>query len=246
MPNPSSVCARALSPGNTVGVLWNRIRYTLWAPIYDALVGAAGFSEARRRSIRHLALREGDRVLVVGAGTGLDLDHLPPGVSVTAIDVTPAMLRRLTRRAARSGRPVSTQVLDARNLTFADASFDAVVLHLIVAVMPQPELGLKEAARVLRGGGRIAIFDKFLGARQEPSVARRLLNLVTGTLFSDINRRLEPLLDGTGLVVERDEPALLGGAYRVVTLAKPDGDRAGGSRRSADRSGPGASRVLES
>jgi SAM-dependent methyltransferase len=208
-------------PQRRVGASWNRFRYTVWAPVYDALVGAAGFSVARRRSIERLELREGDRVLLVGAGTGLDLDFLPPGVAITAIDVTPAMLRRLAHRAARAGRPVSAQVGDARELSFPDASFDAVVLHLILAVMPQPERGLKEAARVLEPGGRIAIFDKFLGDREAPSPVRRLLNLATRALFSDINRRLEPLLLGTGLRIERDEPAAFGGTYRTVTLSKP-------------------------
>ena len=94
-------------------------------------------------------------------------------------------------------------------------------MHLILAVMPQPELGLTEAARVLKPGGRIAIFDKFLRDQEQPSTARRLLNLVTATLFSDINRRLGPLVHGTGLVVDRDEPARFGGMYRSITLSKP-------------------------
>jgi phosphatidylethanolamine/phosphatidyl-N-methylethanolamine N-methyltransferase len=111
--------------------------------------------------------------------------------------------------------------MDARNLTFSDASFDAVILHLILAVMPQPELGLQEAARVLRSDGRIAIFDKFLGEQEQPSNARRLVNLVTGALFSDINRRLGPLMHGTGLVVERNEPARFRGLFRSITLSKP-------------------------
>lgn len=209
------------SPRREVGALWNRVRYTLWAPIYDALLGAAGFSDARRRSIGRLELREGDHVLLVGAGTGLDLDFLPPGVTVTAVDVTPAMLGRLERRAERAGRPVSVEIQDARRLAFPDASFDAVVLHLILAVMPQPELGIQEVARVLRPGGRVAIFDKFVRASEEPSRVRRLLNLVTRTLFSDINRRLEPLLEGSRLVVERDEPGAFDGAYRSVLLSKP-------------------------
>jgi ubiquinone/menaquinone biosynthesis C-methylase UbiE len=203
--------------------MWNRLRYTVWAPIYDALVGAVGFTNARRDSIERLGLKDGDRVLIVGAGTGLDLEFVPPGVAITAVDVTPAMLKRLMHRAARAGRLVSTQVMDARRLTFADASFDAVIMHLIVAVMPQPELGLKEAARVLRSGGRIAIFDKFLDDRELPSHARRLVNIVTRTLFSDINRRLGPLVHGTGLVVERNEPARFGGMFRTITLSKPSG-----------------------
>jgi ubiquinone/menaquinone biosynthesis C-methylase UbiE len=201
--------------------MWNRLRYTVWAPLYDALVGAVGFATARRHSIERLRLKAGDRVLIVGAGTGLDLDFVPPGMAITAIDVTPAMLRRLTRRTAHAGMRVSAHVMDARNLTFPDASFDAVIMHLILAVMPQPELGLKEAARVLKSGGRIAIFDKFLRDEERPSNARRLLNLITGTLFSDINRRLGPLVHGSGLVMERDEPAALDGVFRSITLSKP-------------------------
>jgi ubiquinone/menaquinone biosynthesis C-methylase UbiE len=44
------------------------------------------------------------------------------------------MLKRLQARTARRGKTVDAQVMDARELTFADASFDAIVMHLIVAV----------------------------------------------------------------------------------------------------------------
>jgi ubiquinone/menaquinone biosynthesis C-methylase UbiE len=202
--------------------MWDRLRYTLWAPAYDAIVGAAGFNTARRLSIDRLRLASGDRVLIVGAGTGLDLDLLPPNVDVTAIDVTPAMLRHLERRAAGTGRSVATRIMDARQLAFPDSSFDAVVMHLILAVMPQPERGLREAVRVLKPGGRIAVFDKFLRDDERPSLKRRLLNAVAKPLFSDLNRRLGPLISGTRLVTEHDEPVAFGGTYRVVTLMKPD------------------------
>ncbi len=202
--------------------MWDRLRYTLWAPAYDAIVGAAGFNTARGLSIDRLRLASGDRVLIVGAGTGLDLGLLPPNVDVTAIDVTPAMLKHLERRAAGTGRSVATRIMDARQLAFPDSSFDAVVMHLILAVMPQPERGLREAVRVLKPGGRIAVFDKFLMDDERPSLRRRLLNAVAKPLFSDLNRRLGPLISGTRLVTEHDEPVAFGGTYRVVTLMKPD------------------------
>lgn len=210
---------------------WNRLRYTLWAPAYDALVRAAGFDAARRLSIGRLRLAPSDRVLIVGAGTGLDLDHVPSNVHVTAIDVTPAMLKHLERRAVGAGRSVTTRIMDARQLAFPDSSFDAVVMHLILAVMPQPERGLREAVRVLKPGGRIAVFDKFLGDEERPSPKRQLLNAFAKPLFSDMNRRLGPLIAGTPLVIEHDEPVAFGGTYRVVTLMNPDrGSRpAGGS-----------------
>ena len=203
--------------------MWNRLRYTVWAPVYDAVANAAGFAAARRVSLERLRLVAGNRVLIVGAGTGLDLPHLPPNVDITAVDVTPAMLNRLEQRAASAHRVVATRIMDARQLAFPDSSFDAVVLHLILAVMPQPEQGLREAVRVLKPGGRIAVFDKFLRDEERPSVKRRVLNAVAKPLFSDLNRRLGPLIAGTPLAIEHDEPVADGGTYRIVTLIKMDG-----------------------
>jgi ubiquinone/menaquinone biosynthesis C-methylase UbiE len=203
-------------------IMWNRLRYTVWAPAYDVIVRAAGFDNARRLSIERLRLTSGDRVLIVGAGTGLDLAFLPSTVHVTAIDVTPAMLKHLERRAAGSGRSVIARIMDARQLAFPDSSFDAVVMHLILAVMPQPERGVREAVRVLKPGGRIAVFDKFLRDEEHPTLKRQLLNAIAKPLFSDLNRRLGPLIAGTRLVIEHDEPAAFGGTYRVLTLMKPD------------------------
>jgi phosphatidylethanolamine/phosphatidyl-N-methylethanolamine N-methyltransferase len=201
--------------------MWNRLRYAVWAPAYDAVVGAAGFNTARRLSIDRLRLASGDRVLIVGAGTGLDLELLPPTVHVTAFDVTPAMLKHLERRAARTGRLATARVMDARHLAFPDSSFDAVVMHLILAVMPEPERGLREAVRVLKPGGRIAVFDKFLGDEEHASLKRQLVNALAKPLFSDLNRRLGPLIAGTPLVIEHDEPVAFRRTYRVVTLMKP-------------------------
>jgi phosphatidylethanolamine/phosphatidyl-N-methylethanolamine N-methyltransferase len=203
--------------------MWNRLRYTVWAPAYDAVANAAGFDAARRLSVERLRLASGDRVLIVGAGTGLDLPHLPPTMDVTAVDVTPAMLHRLEQRAARQHRVVATRIMDARQLAFPDASFDGVLLHLILAVMPQPEQGLREAVRVLKPGGRIGVFDKFLRDEERASLKRRVLNAIAKPLFSDLNRRLGPLIAGTSLLVEHDQPAAFGGTYRVVTLMKDDG-----------------------
>ena len=158
--------------------MWNRLRYTVWAPAYDAIARAAGFDTARRLSIDRLRIASGARVLIVGAGTGLDLDFLPSNVHVTAIDVTPAMLKHLERRAAGMGRSVTARIMDARHLAFPDSSFDAVVMHLILAVMPEPARGLREAVRVLKPGGRIAVFDKFLKrpgtTLAEASIAQRV------------------------------------------------------------------------
>ena len=63
--------------------VWNRIRYTLWAPLYDLV---ARFGRERCRSIALLQLQPGERVLLMGAGTGADLPLIQEGVSVLATD----------------------------------------------------------------------------------------------------------------------------------------------------------------
>jgi ubiquinone/menaquinone biosynthesis C-methylase UbiE len=192
---------------------WNRLRYTLIAPIYDHVVG---LGRQRRHSIGLLELRPGERVLISGVGTGADLPFIPEGVEVHAIDITPAMVERTRRRAAALGRAVEVRVGDAQALDYADASFDAVILHLIVAVAPDGRRVLEEAARVLKPGGRAVVFDKFAPEGRRPSLGRRVLNLVANVVATDVTRQLEPLVAGTGLEIVRREPAAFG---RVLEIA---------------------------
>lgn len=193
---------------------WNRARYTLYAPFYDVVVRR--LARGRRRAIELLNVQPGERVLIVGCGTGLDLELLPRSAVVTAVDLTPAMVEKTRARAAALGLEVDARVMDASRLDFADASFDCVLLHLILAVVPDPVATAREAARVLRPGGRASIFDKFLPDTGSPSLVRRVANVVTNFVATDINRRLGEILDGTGLEVVRAEGVGFGGLFKVA------------------------------
>ena len=78
---------------------WNKIRYTVYLPIYDAV--ASVFSGYRKQSIDLLKLTEKQRILIVGAGTGADLEYLEGQTDITAIDLTPGMISRLKIRAEK-------------------------------------------------------------------------------------------------------------------------------------------------
>lgn len=117
------------------------------------------------------------------------------------------MVERMQSRARQLGRNITTDVMDGQKLPIPDASFDAVVLHLILAVIPDPNACLREVARVLRPGGRAVVFDKFVPDEQSPSLARRGLNVLTAALFSSIIRRLAPLVQATDLEIIHREPA---------------------------------------
>lgn len=199
---------------------WNRLRYTLYLPVYD-LIADRIFRKHRQRSIELLQAKSTDALLILGAGTGLDLPYLPGYTSLTAIDITPGMIAKLQERAKQLDIPVQAQVMNGQQLDFADNSFDAVILHLILAVIPDPVACIREVERVLKPGGTAIVFDKFLPDGQRPSVLRRLFNTVASTLFSDINRSIGAIVRHTSLEVELNEPAALGGTFRIVRLRKP-------------------------
>jgi len=203
---------------------WNRLRYGAMAPLYDALVAplqAAGFRAARTRAFELLAAKPGSRLLIVGAGTGLDLPHVPEGVEVVATDLSPAMVARIRKRADALGRSVEARVMDGEALELPDASVDHVALHLVLAVLPDPDACAREVARVLRPGGTASIFDKFVPEGQEPSLLRRILNLPANLLATDLTRRLRPILEAGGLELRHREAAL-GGLFTVALAERPD------------------------
>jgi len=197
---------------------WNKIRYTLFAPGYDAIAGY--FRESRQKSIASLDIKAGDRVLIVGAGTGLDLEFLPTHCHIVATDITPTMVERLKKRNAELNRHVEATVMDGQALTFADNEFDVVILHLILAVIPNPVACLQEAERVLKSGGQIAVFDKFVRKNQQPSLLRRFVNLFSNFFFTDITRHFESVLGQTSLTVLSDVDADFNGNFRLIRLGK--------------------------
>jgi len=167
-----------------------------------------------------LAPRAGERILLVGVGTGADLPLLPEGVRAVGVDLSPAMLARARARLPLAGREIVLEEGDAQALPHQSGSFDAAVLNLVLSVVPDPSACLREALRLLVPGGRAVVFDKFFVEGTRPSLRRRITNAATTAFGTDINRRLDDILGGQPCAVEVHEPSLLGGAYRVLLLRR--------------------------
>ncbi len=214
---PSARASNRSSGNGALSNWWNRLRYGAYAPVYDWV--ARPFESGRQYAIEWVDPNPDDRILVLGCGTGRALEYLPAGASITAIDVSEAMVRRTRARAESLGLDVDARVGDAQSLPFEDGSFDVVLLHLVVSVVPDPKALVDEAARVLAPDGRISIYDKFVPEGERPSLARRAANPVARLLFADLNRRLDLLAADAGLELDARE-SFLGGLY-TVTVARP-------------------------
>jgi len=194
-----------------------RLSYTFLAPFYDLVAGTA-FTAARRASLAALPRTGHDRVLVNGVGSGLDLPLLPRDHRYVGLDLTGAMLARCRRHA--DGLDFAAVRGDSLALPFRDASFDHAVLHLILAVVPDAAQALAETARVVRPGGTVLIFDKFLKPGQ-PALLRRLLSPLAARMVTRLDVVFEDALSRTpGLRVTNDEPAGGGGWFRRIRLER--------------------------
>lgn len=192
---------------------WKTRRWDLYAPHYDKLIG---FEHLRRRSLDLAQLQPGERLLVDGCGTGLDLPLIPSGVEVDAVDLSPGMVEQ----ARGKGTAARIQVMNAQQLGFPDGTFDCVLLHLIVAIVPEPLRCLREASRVLKPGGRVMLFDKYFHGPGQPRLIRRLLNPLMKFLVTDLNLRTLDLAAEASFRVVHEEPAMLNGMFRIARLEK--------------------------
>lgn len=146
-------------------------------------------------AVTELGLREGDRVLDAGCGTGRALTPLRAAVGragvVVGADLTPAMLQA----AVRAGRGHDGQLLlaDVAALPLRSEALDAVFAAGLIAHLPQPSQNLRELARVVRPGGTLALFHPIGRAAL---AARQGREITPDDLRAEPN--LRPLLAGSG------------------------------------------------
>lgn len=122
-----------------------------------------GGAAATERLIAQLAISPSDTVLDIGSGVGGPARHIADltGATVTGVDLTPGYVEIATELSRLTGHDerVSFRCASALDLPFADGSFDdATILHVGMNISDKDRL-MREAARVLRGGGHLAVYD---------------------------------------------------------------------------------------
>lgn len=196
-------------------------RYDRIARFYDAFEAPMDLLGGRRRRAHTVAGATG-RTLEVGIGTGRNLDHYPPDVELTGIDISPAMLTRARQRARRFSRHVQLDLADVEHLPFEDATFDIVVATCVFCSVPDPVAGLREVSRVARPDGQVRLLEHVRPTNTLLGwIADRLSPVVQQLIGPAINRRTEDNARSAGLDLIEIDAA---GVWREI-VARPTTDR---------------------
>jgi ubiquinone/menaquinone biosynthesis C-methylase UbiE len=159
--------------------------------------------ESRARTCEGLS----GRVLEIGFGSGLNLAHLPDGVTgIGAVEPSDVGWSMSEKRRARTSIPVDRIGLDGQSIDAPEASYDAALCTFTLCTIPNPGAALAEVRRVVRPGGTLHFLEH--GLSTDPGVARW-------------QQRLDPLQQRVagGCHLTRDARALVEAAgLRVVTL----------------------------
>jgi len=130
-------------------------------PVYDFTTARLSlYRKLQGRCVSRLELRDNDKVLCVGLGTGNEIFHILQmnrNVDIIGIDYSSTALRKAYKKALRLGKEIELFLMDARSLEFAAGSFDKVIcLHVMDFIEENREV-TSEILRVLKKGGQFVI-----------------------------------------------------------------------------------------
>lgn len=163
------------------------------------------FGDAKRRAFAGMS----GRCLMLASGTGNDFRHFPPGLSIVAIDISPAMVDRARRRASIYRGELEVRVMDAQNLEFDDASFDTVATAMTFCSIPDPLRALREVYRCLKPGGRLLMFEHVRSRLGVVAILQDLMTPLARRLGPEMNRDTVGNVLRAGFAVVRESNVYL-------------------------------------
>jgi demethylmenaquinone methyltransferase/2-methoxy-6-polyprenyl-1,4-benzoquinol methylase len=204
-------------------------KYNWIAPIYD-LFGILMESKARQQAIDMAAIKNGEKILEVAFGTGLnfvEILKMNPQGWVNGIDVSMKMLERARNRISKTGQKNYTLYLgDCRHLPFEDGTFDILMTQYLLDILPVEDFIpiLLEFRRVLKDGGRIVLVNMTKGERWLNKIYEEIYKLKPPLLAGCRGIMAQPFLEEIGFKeFQREFVSQLGFPSEVVLGVKRNG-----------------------
>jgi phosphatidylethanolamine/phosphatidyl-N-methylethanolamine N-methyltransferase len=176
--------------------------YDIHSAFYDATFGRL----VKRRieiAISHMNIRETDRVLDLGIGTGVSLNFYPQYGRIIGVDLSGGMLKQCRKKIAERGLSHATVFqADALKLPFADDSFDHVFISHVISVVSDPIQLVREAQRVAKPGSRIVMLNHFQSTNRFIALFEKWLCPLCTKLGWRSDLALQELIRQTGLEID--------------------------------------------
>jgi len=190
-------------------------KYDRISPIYDLMEAPVElflFKKWRRALLSDLH----GSVLEVGTGTGKNLEYYPKDCKVTAIDISPKMLKHAKKRMVGMDN-ISLQVMDAELLAFADNSFDYVITTFVLCSIPNPVAALREMRRVCKPDGLVINLEHMRSSNRMLTFLENVLNPISVFFMGvNLNRKTVENIKKAGLSVVEEKHLALRDVFRLI------------------------------
>ena len=163
------------------------------------------------------------KILFAALGTGLDIPSFPPGMSITAIDISPEMLKRAQPRIDKYQGEINAERVDIHEMPYPDNHFDQVFTSCTFCSVPDPVAGLRSLNRVLRPGGALYMFEH-TGSDYFPfKYMLDFMTLITSKIGPDMNRTTVANVKAAGFEVTAVNNLFLD-VVKTIAAIKPLGN----------------------
>ncbi len=185
-------------------------KYNQIASIYD-LFGVLLASKARHRALEIANIQNGEKILEVALGTGLNFIEMlkrNPDGWIDGVDVSAKMIKRAERRISRMGqRNYALHLCDCRDLPFADGEFDILMNQYMLDILPVEDFTpiLLEFKRVLKDEGRIVLINTTKSEKWVNQIYEEMYKLKPPIVAGSRGVRATPFLEEIGFKEIRRE-----------------------------------------
>lgn len=202
---------------------FTRKRYNTTSVIYDLMeypIEQLWYRKWRRPLWNHVS---GPNVLEIGVGTGKNIPYYPDDIELTGIDLSPKMLERAKSLLEKHKKTqVRLKEMDAQQMDFPDNSFDEVVATFVFCSVPDPVLGLREALRVCKPGGKLHLLEHM---RAEQSFLASVMETLDAPIhfFSGVHiaRQTVENVIKAGWEIEQVEDLTAKGIFKKIEATNP-------------------------